>query len=95
MGNIQTSGLNEAVLISGDDIDKNSPPPPKKKPKKLPFPVCTQEKLQCKAMKTSYNQTYFDLNVYTISGGCCGSTSKKTVVGGWAWAWWLVTDVQR
>ena len=28
-------------------------------------------------------------------GGCCGSTSKKTVVGGWAWAWWLVTDVQR
>jgi len=42
-------------------------------------------------------------NIYTvgpshaliISGGCCGSTSKKTVVGGWAWAWWLVTDVQR
>merc|ERR1712013_782959 len=30
-----------------------------------------------------------------VSGGCCGSTSKKTVVGGWAWAWWLVTDVQR
>ena len=30
-----------------------------------------------------------------IAGGCCGSTSKKTVVGGWAWAWWLVTDVQR
>ena len=69
--------------------------PPRPTPQKLPFPVCTQEKLQCKAMKTSYNQTYFDLNVYTISGGCCGSTSKKTVVGGWAWAWWLVTDVQR
>merc|ERR1712227_357189 len=30
-----------------------------------------------------------------VSGGCCGSTSKKTVVGGWAWAWWLVTDVQK
>merc|ERR1711868_41326 len=30
-----------------------------------------------------------------VSGGCWGSTSKKTVVGGWAWAWWLVTDVQR
>ena len=28
-------------------------------------------------------------------GGCCGSRSKKTRVGGWAWAWWLVTDVQR
>ena len=31
----------------------------------------------------------------SLPGGCCGSTSKKTVVGGWAWAWWLVTDVQR
>ncbi|KAG1714667.1 Flotillin-2 [Nymphon striatum] len=30
-----------------------------------------------------------------VSGGCCGSTGKKMVVGGWAWAWWLVTDVQR
>lgn len=28
-------------------------------------------------------------------GGCCGSTKKRTIVGGWAWAWWLVTDVQR
>ena len=30
-----------------------------------------------------------------FSGGCCGSRQKKTRVGGWAWAWWLVTDVQR
>jgi flotillin len=30
-----------------------------------------------------------------FKGGCCGSTNKKTVVGSWAWAWWLVTDVQR
>jgi len=30
-----------------------------------------------------------------VSGGCCGSRSKITRVGGWAWAWWLVTDVQR
>lgn len=30
-----------------------------------------------------------------MSGGCCGATSKKTIVGGWAWAWWFVTDVQR
>ncbi|PZC83545.1 hypothetical protein B5X24_HaOG207528 [Helicoverpa armigera] len=21
--------------------------------------------------------------------------TKRTIVGGWAWAWWLVTDVQR
>lgn len=42
-------------------------------------------------------------NVYTVgpnealvvSGGCCGSTNRILVVGGWAWAWWLVTDVQR
>lgn len=33
------------------------------------------------------------LNVY-VSGGCCGSTKKSIIVGGWAWAWWLVTDVQ-
>jgi flotillin len=30
-----------------------------------------------------------------VSGGCCGSRSKTTRVGGWAWAWWLVTDVQK
>nr|CAI5848978.1 unnamed protein product [Callosobruchus analis] len=30
-----------------------------------------------------------------IRGGCCGSTKRVTIVGGWAWAWWLVTDVQR
>jgi flotillin len=30
-----------------------------------------------------------------VSGGWFGSTSKKTVIGGWAWAWWMVTDVQR
>lgn len=30
-----------------------------------------------------------------IPGGCCGPTKKRTIVGGWAWAWWMVTDVQR
>ncbi|XP_017780054.1 PREDICTED: flotillin-2 isoform X2 [Nicrophorus vespilloides] len=30
-----------------------------------------------------------------VSGGCCGSTKRVTIVGGWSWAWWLVTDVQR
>ncbi|KAF5272016.1 hypothetical protein FQR65_LT04997 [Abscondita terminalis] len=30
-----------------------------------------------------------------MRSGCCGSTKKVTIVGGWAWAWWLVTDVQR
>ena len=29
-----------------------------------------------------------------ISGGCCGSTSKKMVIGSWAWIWWAVNDVQ-
>lgn len=35
------------------------------------------------------------LFIFQIPGGCCGSTKKRTIVGGWAWAWWLVTDVQR
>ena len=30
-----------------------------------------------------------------VSGGCCGTSQKTYTVGGWAWAWWLVTDVQR
>jgi len=30
-----------------------------------------------------------------ISGGCFGSSGKNMVTGSWAWAWWLVTDVQR
>ncbi|XP_072028912.1 flotillin-2-like isoform X2 [Amphiura filiformis] len=29
-----------------------------------------------------------------VSGGCCGSGAKKYVIGGWAWAWCLVSDVQ-
>uniref|UniRef100_A0A8C7VXU2 Flotillin n=1 Tax=Oncorhynchus mykiss TaxID=8022 RepID=A0A8C7VXU2_ONCMY len=27
--------------------------------------------------------------------GCCGSDGKTYVVGGWSWAWWLITDIQR
>ncbi|XP_053212715.1 flotillin-2-like isoform X1 [Panonychus citri] len=30
-----------------------------------------------------------------ISGGCCSSARKIMVVGGWAWSWCLLTDVQR
>eukprot|EP00494_Astrolonche_serrata_P030194 UN30461 len=29
-----------------------------------------------------------------ISGGCFGSAEKRTVVGGWGWAWAMVSDVQ-
>ncbi|KAI4501935.1 hypothetical protein M0802_002617 [Mischocyttarus mexicanus] len=28
-------------------------------------------------------------------GGCCGSMKKKTIVGGYVFTWWFVTDVQR
>lgn len=28
-------------------------------------------------------------------GGCCGSMKKRTIVGGYAFTWWFVTDVQR
>lgn len=38
---------------------------------------------------------FLKLPLFSLSGGCCGSTKKRTIVGGWAWAWWLVTDVQR
>ncbi|KAK6636418.1 Flotillin-2 [Polyplax serrata] len=31
----------------------------------------------------------------TQTGGCCRATRKITVVGGWAWAWYGITDVQR
>ena len=77
MGNIQTVGLNEAVLISGEGDKQTSKP-----------------LIWIAMMQTSHWRKHI-LNVDNISGGCCGSTSKKTVVGGWAWAWWLVTDVQR
>lgn len=30
-----------------------------------------------------------------ISGGCCGSRSVRTIIGGWGWAWWWVTEVQE
>uniref|UniRef100_A0A8C8D3M9 Flotillin n=1 Tax=Oncorhynchus tshawytscha TaxID=74940 RepID=A0A8C8D3M9_ONCTS len=29
------------------------------------------------------------------SCACCGSDEKTYMVGGWAWAWWLITDIQR
>ena len=30
-----------------------------------------------------------------ISGGCCGGRSNITYqIGGWAWAWWYVSDVR-
>ncbi|KAA8586400.1 hypothetical protein FQN60_000236 [Etheostoma spectabile] len=30
-----------------------------------------------------------------VSGGCCGSDQKTYIVGGWSWAWWLISDIQR
>lgn len=29
-----------------------------------------------------------------ISGGWCGATTKKMIIGSWAWVWWAVNDVQ-
>ncbi|NXW76385.1 FLOT2 protein, partial [Hirundo rustica] len=29
------------------------------------------------------------------AGGCCSSDEKQYVYGGWAWAWWCITDTQR
>ncbi|XP_034994794.1 flotillin-2 isoform X1 [Zootoca vivipara] len=30
-----------------------------------------------------------------VSGGCCGADEKQYVHGGWAWAWWCISDTQR
>ncbi|KAJ8403841.1 hypothetical protein AAFF_G00347090 [Aldrovandia affinis] len=30
-----------------------------------------------------------------VSGGCSGTNDKSYVVGGWAWAWWCLSDTQR
>ncbi|XP_060928838.1 flotillin-2 [Limanda limanda] len=30
-----------------------------------------------------------------VSGACCGADVKTYVVGGWSWAWWLISDTQR
>ncbi|XP_029302733.1 flotillin-2 [Cottoperca gobio] len=30
-----------------------------------------------------------------VSGGCCASDTRTYTVGGWAWAWWLISDTQR
>lgn len=30
-----------------------------------------------------------------ISGGCFGSAHVRTIIGGWGWAWWCVTQVQK
>ncbi|THD20873.1 Flotillin [Fasciola hepatica] len=29
------------------------------------------------------------------AGGCCGAARVRTIIGGWAWAWWFVTQVQK
>ncbi|NWR59936.1 FLOT2 protein, partial [Bucorvus abyssinicus] len=34
-------------------------------------------------------------SVLSAAGGCCGSDVKQYVYGGWAWAWWCITDTQR
>lgn len=30
-----------------------------------------------------------------ISGGWCGGTTKKVIIGGWGWSWFFVSNVQR
>jgi len=30
-----------------------------------------------------------------VSGGCCGTQGKSYVIGGWAWAWWCVSQVDK
>lgn len=30
-----------------------------------------------------------------ISGGCCGTEGKSYIIGGWGWAWWCVSQVDK
>lgn len=30
-----------------------------------------------------------------VSGGWCGSGAKSYTVGGWAWAWWFVSNIEK
>merc|ERR1711936_82999 len=56
-------------------------------------------------MGSQHRQLVLDImgNIHTcgpneaviVSGGCFGSSGKNMVSGSWAWAWWLVTDVQK
>lgn len=32
---------------------------------------------------------------FLCTGGCCGAARVRTIIGGWAWAWWFVTQVQK
>jgi len=32
--------------------------------------------------------------LFAFIGGCLGQRAKRTIVGGWAWAWSCVSDVQ-
>ncbi|KAL3311408.1 Flotillin-2 [Cichlidogyrus casuarinus] len=33
--------------------------------------------------------------VLVISGGCFGTNKVKSIVGGYGWAWWFISEVQR
>ena len=34
------------------------------------------------------------LNKAIVVSGGCTSGERKMVVGGWVWAWWMISDVQ-
>ena len=34
------------------------------------------------------------LNEAIVMSGGCTSGERKMVVGGWVWAWWMISDVQ-
>lgn len=60
---------------------------------------CFEWKCVKSRMPSTCSRTHRPLPIwrlfFLVAGGCCGSTKRVTIVGGWAWAWWLVTDVQR
>lgn len=58
--------------------------------KELPF--------SCRLLNSdSYNMGSVhsaSLNQAIVVSGGCTSGERRMVVGGWTWAWWLISDVQ-
>ena len=81
MGNIHTVGPDEALIVSGTFLET----------------IFLFVSLFVLERGVSMFVLFLHplINPSFVAGGCWRSTSKKMIVGGWAWAWWMVTDVQR
>lgn len=59
------------------------------------FPLPEQWNCLTCTQHAQHSHSHIPYCVFFSAGGCCGSDQKTYTVGGWAWAWWLVTDIQK